>query len=442
MIDYENIEIQINSISKLVDNSNSGNKHKQQQKNKNEIVEKRKEKVDIILNELDNLYILHETSDNRSYISYLYGKLYLILSNIEKNKENEYLDKCETYLSKSIRLNQNQIKAWNELAEYYYNRGYLILAKKALESCLLINNNKESLKKLSIVLRQLPEVSLESRIANIQESLVKAKEVLKFDLKDSESWYLLGNAYLNQFFLDIDKYATDIDSALKAYQCSLQYGGSATGEILENQDLYCNRATIYMYKEDYQLALEGYEKASQLEEQWKEPLDKINKIIYILSSIKEIFHLNANRKNKQSSHAGGGKSFKLRTFLTMNTFPKTQANRSPIMVPSLQPGLNVNCYLIGKVKYQISNKEYVPRIVVLSDNNSNLIVTSIYSLPVNVLKKGDIISIADPFVKNIVVQWKQYSFHYQCIQVNSINIEIRGKDNDNISAKPLITTHH
>jgi hypothetical protein len=64
-------------------------------------------------------------------------------------------------------------------------------------------------------------------------------------MKDSQSWYVLGNAHLTNFFVNDDINVGELQAALKAY-------AQTEKNIKEpNPDLYYNRATIYEYLERY-----------------------------------------------------------------------------------------------------------------------------------------------------------------------------------------------
>ncbi len=45
----------------------------------------------------------------------------------------------------------------------------------------------------------------EERRINVKNSLELAKEALKLDLKDGQSWYLVGNAWMSNFFVNYGK---------------------------------------------------------------------------------------------------------------------------------------------------------------------------------------------------------------------------------------------
>jgi len=47
--------------------------------------------------------------------------------------------------------------------------------------------------------------------------VIVAKEALNLDLNDGDSWYVLGNAYLSNFFINFKK-IDELKNALKAYK--------------------------------------------------------------------------------------------------------------------------------------------------------------------------------------------------------------------------------
>jgi len=50
----------------------------------------------------------------------------------------------------------------------------------------------------------------------VLDSVDLAKEALKLDFKDGESWYLVGNAWFINFFVNFKK-LSELETAIKAY---------------------------------------------------------------------------------------------------------------------------------------------------------------------------------------------------------------------------------
>lgn len=98
-----------------------------------------------------------------------------------------YDRRAEDALGKSVKLNPSQLEAWNILGEVFYQKKDYPQSKRCFESALqLCGNNKVSLRKLSMVSRFLGNP--EERAANVRESVKLAKEAVKLDLNDGESW--------------------------------------------------------------------------------------------------------------------------------------------------------------------------------------------------------------------------------------------------------------
>lgn len=119
-------------------------------------------------------------------------------------------------------------------------------------------NDKRALRCLSMVIRKLPVKSEKERKKYLKESIEFAKKAVGCDFKDSESWYVLGNAHLTNFFMGGQQYE-HLDFALKAYTQAQKL------QVYQNPDLYYNRATIYNYLERYSDAIDDYEMAHSID---------------------------------------------------------------------------------------------------------------------------------------------------------------------------------
>ncbi|XP_060554490.1 tetratricopeptide repeat protein 5-like, partial [Ruditapes philippinarum] len=103
------------------------------------------------------------------------------------NVTPDYDGKAYEYLSKAVKLDPKLVEAWNHLGELYLKKGDVNNAKKCFLGALTHSKNKISLRKLSMVLRQL-NVSAEERMANFEDSVEKAKQAVQMDIKDGQSW--------------------------------------------------------------------------------------------------------------------------------------------------------------------------------------------------------------------------------------------------------------
>jgi len=88
----------------------------------------------------------------------------------------------------------------------------------------------------------------EDRKKNYKESIALAKKSISLDMSDSQSWYVLGNAHLTNFFTNNES-TKELEQALRAYT-------QAEKHLKEpNPDLFFNRGTIFEYLERYNEAI-------------------------------------------------------------------------------------------------------------------------------------------------------------------------------------------
>jgi tetratricopeptide (TPR) repeat protein len=176
--------------------------------------------------------------------------------------QDSYDRRAEDALGKSVKLNPAQPEAWNVLGEVFYLKKDYVQSKRCFETSLqLCGPNKVSLRKLSMVSRFIGNP--EERASNVLESVKLAKEAIRLDLSDGESWCniysdVLGNAHLTNFFVN-EPSPTELNSALRSYT-------QAQGHLaIPNPDLHFNRATAYKFLESYTEALEDFKKAQELD---------------------------------------------------------------------------------------------------------------------------------------------------------------------------------
>ena len=131
-------------------------------------------------------------AEDRAMFLYLKGRLL--------NVTGDFNQQAEDCLSRSVKLNPNLVDAWNELGESYMRKHDWTTARTCFEGALQHDNNKVSLRNLSMTLRQIPASGSEEKISNVEQGLVKGKEAVGLDTTDGQSWSLLGNAYLSHFF--------------------------------------------------------------------------------------------------------------------------------------------------------------------------------------------------------------------------------------------------
>ena len=136
------------------------------------------------------------------------------------------ISSAERMLSKALKLDPSNVDAWNTLGTVFWKKGDLVQAKRCFEGGNERQNNKVSQREMSMLIRDSRMVKSQGkatqmelakrRIDNIKESIELAKSAVSLDVKDSRSWYYVGNAYLTQFF-DVSKSIEDLERALRAY---------------------------------------------------------------------------------------------------------------------------------------------------------------------------------------------------------------------------------
>lgn len=170
-------------------------------------------------------------------------------------------------MSKAIKLMPTKAEAWEALGHVYWKKRDLEQAKSTFEGSLEQDDkNKSALRNLSMVYRQLEKSSSnpselidgEEKKKNYVKSIELAKDAIKLDMADSQSWYVLGNAHLTNFFANGES-TRELESALKAYSMSEKYLKEP------NPDLHFNRATVLEYLERYSEAAADFMKAHAID---------------------------------------------------------------------------------------------------------------------------------------------------------------------------------
>ena len=144
------------------------------------------------------------------------------------------------------------------------------------------------LRQLSIVYRQFTTssanrdepIDFEEKKSNYMKSIELAKSAIKADMKDSQSWYVLGNAHMTNFFVHQELATQELENALKAYMMAEKF-------IKEpNPDLYFNRATVLEYLERYGEAIADFGKAHKIDPN----LDGEKRAEYIIGYVSRVYN--------------------------------------------------------------------------------------------------------------------------------------------------------
>jgi len=257
-----------------------------------------------------------------------------------------------------------------------------------------------ALSRLSMVLRKIGH-SREEFVQNTKDALGKAKEAVGLDLNSSHAWYVLGNAHLTHFFVKNNNYdLKDLNSVLAAFkQAEKQIFG------LEKMDLYLNRATVYRYLEQYQLAMDDLSKALQIDPQWNSPLEAMDSIFVMLKKIKHAIDTKGQLKVK-----------KIRQYENQLNIIKESSS-----IDQLQIQENNGKTLVGIIISLITNPTSIPLMSVIMDKKGDCIALSIYNLTEAAINVGNQISISDPKLKEIKLIHNDEVIQFRSVVVETPN---------------------
>lgn len=327
---------------------------------------------------------------------------YLMLKGKCLNVKSQFDEVAQEVLSKAVKLDPKHVEAWNILGEIYWKKGDIDSAKNCFVGALQHSTNKISLRNLSMVLRQFGN-SREEKLQNINESVLKAKEAINLDISDGTSWFVLGNAYLAQFFGGTQKEET-IQSCLKAYS-------QAEKDLVakSNPDLHFNRSMCYLYQSDFYAALASFSTAADLDPTWEMPLAKLEMIQGYLNSVSSMIATKCGMlgKNKLQKIVAsistddlgpyGGGSY---------TSPLGKSVALDLRyLDKLHDGANQSVVISGKVIGSLSTDPAIPYTFVITDAKHNCIAVCLYNVSSSYgVKTGDSVAIPEPYLMSVHVQ--------------------------------------
>uniref|UniRef100_A0A7I4FF64 Tetratricopeptide repeat protein 5 OB fold domain-containing protein n=1 Tax=Physcomitrium patens TaxID=3218 RepID=A0A7I4FF64_PHYPA len=222
-----------------------------------------KDPMDTVLQSIDSLYLVRDTffpldpTIKKGRLDNLMRDLLVVLHDIssdcrkhpQRRAQWEYLrgkvldvgpDYCkeaEEHLSKSVKLDPSMVDAWCCLGNCFWKKGDLTQAKNCFNIALSKGPNKKALQQLSMLERRIGKGSADEA-ETVEESILHAKQAVSLDIKDGQSWYTLGNAYLTSFFVSGAWDRNKLHQSLKAYQ------NAEKDEMASaNPDLHFNSAT-------------------------------------------------------------------------------------------------------------------------------------------------------------------------------------------------------
>ena len=374
-------------------------------------------------------YDNNDAIDEKAQTLYLRGRALNVTTN--HNPESERL------LSKSVKLEPSFVEAWNELGESYWKREDVDNARICFEGALSHRENKVSLRKLSIVLRQKSAgLSPEERLRAIETGLSKAREAVQLDTMDGISWSILGNAYLAHFF-SVSQNPRTLRQAMSAYK-------QAEKDVVakSSPELHYNKAIALKYEEDYAGSLQGFAKAHALDPSWQSASKQEAALMKSLLDIQQLLECKGKLKNKKfqllvnsigpspstsnskpgpdqtapNKHLGpfvnsivaassgkGSKGYSQIDFVDL--IEDTPASASG-------DGSSSKCnneakVVLGKVICSVHSEESVPFTFCMTDRRGHCVAVNLYNLaPGKGVIIGDSVAIAEPNFRRIKIMHK------------------------------------
>ncbi|EDV26013.1 uncharacterized protein TRIADDRAFT_55686 [Trichoplax adhaerens] len=359
--------------------------------------------------------------------SYIKGKALNVLP--------DYSDEAEKASSLAVKLDPTSIDAWNNLGECYWKKKNMEAAKNCFNDAITRSRNKDSLRRYSMVLRQLGSDTSE-KFKNICESVDIAKEAVSLDVSDGNSWLVLGNAYLARFFAG-GQSPKILQQSLSSYSQADKDSSTALCS-----DLHFNRATVYKYQEEYQKAMEGYDRALQLEPTWTQCKERLEDITSYLKKIMEFIETKGKIKQKRLTamlqsltekslgpFAGGNYSSPSGKTIKLNHIP----------ISGIRPGINNETVISGKILGIISYIEPVPYVFIMADSECDIVAVSVYNLASNAsFNIGDAVAIPEPYVQTNDFSFREQHFKFVGVRVeNPVVMVVNGKKLHRNSLSPM-----
>ncbi|XP_024360737.1 uncharacterized protein [Physcomitrium patens] len=382
-----------------------------------------KDPMDTVLQSIDSLYLVRDTffpldpTIKKGRLDNLMRDLLVVLHDIssdcrkhpQRRAQWEYLrgkvldvgpDYCkeaEEHLSKSVKLDPSMVDAWCCLGNCFWKKGDLTQAKNCFNIALSKGPNKKALQQLSMLERRIGKDEAET----VEESILHAKQAVSLDIKDGQSWYTLGNAYLTSFFVSGAWDRNKLHQSLKAYQ------NAEKDEMASaNPDLHFNSATVHQYLEDYERALRGFEAAS-IRDPGLHADRELNKLVNLLSKLEDLI-INKGRL----------KAKRLSIILSSLSANASLGAYRQVSLEQLKEGFNKGMALQAKMLQAISHDNSVPLFYLLADRETNCFALSVYALRDGAIKEGITITLLEPFFHEVNVTWKDKVYRYNVIRVD------------------------
>jgi len=336
--------------------------------------------------------------------------LYLTLRGRIKNANQTFSEAAFQDLSKAIKLDPERSDAWNALGECYYQKKDLEESKNCFEGSLKRSKNKEALRNLSIVMRQLVPEEPEEKMRVVLGSVERAKEAVALDTNDGMSWYILGTAYLSLFFLS-NQNPKILRQSLIAYSQA-----EKDINVKHLPDLHYNRAMAQKFMEEYQNAITGFHLAHCLEPEWKEACDIRDNLLSFLLTLQSHVSTKGKIKGKKlnqmvstiNAESGLG-PFSGGSY--QNHLGKT-VELQLVSFKELKQGDNNNKVVLGKVVSSFNSDCITAFAFTMVDTNKDCVAVTMYNLKAGIgVIIGDTVAVAEPFMENIAFEFDPASIN-------------------------------
>ena len=303
-------------------------------------------------------------------------------------------------------------------------------AIKYFEKALTLDDkNKTALRSLSMIIRTKEAATEEEKLNVAQKSIDYAKKAIHLDMKDSTSWYVLGNAYFYKAFIDKTQYK-DLSTALSSYNMSQQ-------KIIkyQNPDLYYNRGVVHAYLENYDKAYEDFMNANAIDTSLKSE-DICKNIVDTVSTIFKLVRNQCGLKPKNLAQ--------IVTSIPCNL--RDDVNYTLANVQKLEEGENKGKIITGKIIQSASSCFEVPICLVVVDYEGLFMGLSLYNISKDFLStikyKSSSFIILNPFLKKIkMVLQDNKTLEYPCIQVNDLQcFLVDGKYCSSYASSPTLNS--
>lgn len=379
------------------------------------------------------------------------------------NTGESFNQEASDLLSKAIKLNPYLIEAWIELTECYQRKldveGAIVCLENALKYCEPEKPNKVILRKLSTCIRQKSCTSQEEKVATLLRSLELSKQALKTDLNDEENYYNLAKAYMCLFFVTecVDQQLINLSRAAfmkalslsnrKMLRAKMKELGIGTSQedikneqskidmeekskpFIEQTDFLFNYATVLVYLQEFQEALEFLRMAIDLDPGWEEPkaleeclvdylkqiqlmmneLGKNNKKVVrryskVVESLKDVSKIEtviqADQQRLKKSTDISIKSITLDDLETPEELEESEPKINDNSASTKDTVQLLHLKLVSTINY--NQAMYVTFIAI--DQNYSLIVVTIYNLAASRCPiPKDTVTLVDPKIEKVTV---------------------------------------